>query len=150
MTRTTLVMGAVAFGVAIAAAQSDPIAQRKSIMKRNGQNAVAVNRMVRGEEPFDAAKVNSAFTDWEDTAQKLPVLFASPSPAGADTRALPKIWDSKHDFDAKLEAFSKAVAENKDKAKSLDGLKIAFPAVNKVCVDCHETYRRPQQPGQKK
>jgi len=151
MIRTVLAMAAVALGVTFAIAQSDPIAQRKAIMKNNGKNAGAVNRMVRGEDPFDAAKVNAAFSEWADAAQKLPPLFASPPPAGADTRALPKIWETKADFDAKLAAFGKAVADNKDKAKTLDELKVAFPAVNKACNDCHEPYRRPQQqPGQKK
>ena len=61
MTRTVLAMAAVAVGVTVALAQSDPVAQRKALMKSNGQNAAPVNRMVRGEEPFDAAKVNAAF-----------------------------------------------------------------------------------------
>jgi cytochrome c556 len=150
MIRTVLAMASVAAVAVTAVAQTDPIEQRKSLMKRNGKEQGAVNRMVRGQDPFDAAKVNAAFADWEDAAKKLPGLFASPPPPGADTRALPKIWENKADFDAHIAAFAKAVADNKDKAKTLDTLKVAFPNVSKACNDCHETYRRPRQAGQKK
>ena len=72
MIRTMLTMAAVAVGVTIAIAQSDPIAQRKALMKGNAQHAGAMGRMVRGEEPFEFGKVNAAFEQWTETAQKLP------------------------------------------------------------------------------
>jgi cytochrome c556 len=31
-------------------------------------------QMMRGQAPFDAAKVDAAFAQWADTAQKLPGL----------------------------------------------------------------------------
>jgi cytochrome c556 len=143
MIRSLLAMIAIAVGATVVMAQSDPITQRKSLMKSNGQHASALNRMVRGEEPFDAAKVDAAFAAWADNATKIPTLFASPPPAGAETRALPKIWEQKNAFDAKTGEFGKAVADNKDKAKTLDELKVAFPRVNNVCNECHEDNRRP-------
>ena len=145
MIRTILAMVAVAIGVTIAIAQSDPIAQRKALMKGNAQNAGVVSRMVRGEEPFDTAKVNAAFAQWTETAQKLPTAFPEPPKAGEETRALPKIWENRSDFDAQIAAFNKAVTDNRDKAKTLDELKVAFPMVSKTCDNCHEGYRRPQQ-----
>ncbi len=151
MIRTVLAMAAVAVGVTVAIAQSDPISQRKALMKGNGQHAGAVGKMVRGEDPFDAAKVNAAFAQWTETAQKIPTLFPEPPKAGEETRALPKIWEAKSDFEAKIAAFSKAVADNKDKVKTLDELKVAMPLVGKACGDCHEPYRRPAPAaGQKK
>src|SRR5215472_12551094 len=143
MTRTMLVTMAVMFGMTAVMAQSDPLSQRKALMKGNGENAGAVNKMVRGENPFDAAKVNAAFAQWEETAQKIPTLFPAPPAPGQDTRALPKIWENKADFDAKIAAFGKAVADNKDKAKTLDELKVAFSDVSKACSNCHEPYRKP-------
>jgi cytochrome c556 len=145
MMRTVLGMAATAAVVTFAMAQSNPIAERKALMKANGQNAGALGRMVRGEEPFDAAKVNAAFAQFTETAQKIPALFPEPPKAGEDTRALPKIWETKSDFDAKIAAFKKAVDDNKDKVKTLDELKTAMPQVSKTCGDCHEPYRRPQQ-----
>jgi cytochrome c556 len=145
MIRTILAMTAVAVGVSFAIAQSDPIAERKLLMKGNSDGARNVNRMVRAEDPFDVAKVNAAFAQWTETADKLPGLFPEPPKPGQDTRALPKIWETKADFDAKIASFGKAVADSKDKVKTLDELKVAFPIVSKACNDCHEPYRRPQQ-----
>jgi cytochrome c556 len=143
MIRTIVAMAAVAVGMTAVMAQSDPLSQRKALMKANGQNFGVVNRMARGEEPFDAGKVNAAFEQWTETAQKLPTLFPEPPKPGEDTRAMPKIWETKSDFDAKVAAFAKAVADNKDKAKTVDELKVAAPLVVNTCNNCHEPYRRP-------
>jgi cytochrome c556 len=147
MIRTVLAMTAIAVGVTAVMAQSDPIAQRRALMKENNKHLGSLNKMVRGEEPFDATKVTAAFANWTDTAAKLPPLFVSSPPAGADTRALPKVWENKPDFDNKLAAWSKAVADNKDKGKTLDELKGSFASVNNACNNCHELYRRPSQRG---
>jgi cytochrome c556 len=143
MIRTILSITAVAIGVSAVMAQSDPLSQRKAFMKGNIRNAVAVNRMIHGREPFDLAKVNAAFAQWSETAANLPVLFPEPAKPGEESRALPRIWENKADFDTKVAAFAKAVAENKDKAGTLDELKVAFPKVNDTCNNCHELYRRP-------
>ena len=145
MIRNMLAMSAVALGVTAVMAQSDPLSQRKALMKGNLEGAQNLNKMVRGENPFDAAKVSAAFAQWEETARKLPSLFPEPPKPGEDSRALPKVWENKADFEAKIAAFSKTVADNKDKAKTLDELKVAFPGVNTACNNCHEPYRRPQQ-----
>jgi cytochrome c556 len=129
-----------------ALAQSDPIAARKALMKENDQNAVIVVRMMRGMAPFDAAKVDAAFAQWADTAQKLPGLFPDSSKTGQKTRASSKIWVTKADFDAKGAAFGKVVADNREKAKaSLDGLRAAIPAIGKTCDACHRDYRLSRQ-----
>ncbi len=127
-------------------AQSDPIAARMALMKGNNDNAKIVVAMIRGQAPFDAAKVEAAFAQWAETAQKLPGLFPDNSKTGEKTRAAPKIWEAKADFDTKAAAFGKAVAENRDKAKtSLDGLKAALGVVGKTCDNCHEDYRLPER-----
>jgi cytochrome c556 len=152
MIRTVLAMSLVAVGVTAVMAQSDPISQRKALMKSNGQQTAPLNRMQRGEDPFDAAKANTAFSTLVANGEKSLPLFATPPAAGADTRALPKVWETKADFDAKMQAFTKAAADHADKIKSIDDLKVAFAAVNKACNDCHEPYRRPSSGagGQKK
>ena len=49
---------------------------------------------------------------------------------------------TKADFDARAAALGKAVAENRNKAKtSLDGLRAAIPAVANACDACHKDYR---------
>jgi cytochrome c556 len=145
MTRNLLAMAAVTFGVTAVMAQSDPLSQRKALMKENLQGALNLSKMSRGENPFDLAKVNAAFDQWAETAQKLPTLFPEPPMPGQETRALPKIWENKADFEAKIASFTKAIADNKDKAKTLDEVKVAFANVSNACNNCHETYRKPQQ-----
>ena len=116
------------------------------LMKENQSNAVIVVRMMRGQVPFDAAKVEAAFAQWADTAQKLPSLFPDNSKSGQKTRAAPKIWTAKADFDDKAAALAKVVAENRDKAKgSLDGLRAAVPAIGNACDACHKDYRLAKQ-----
>lgn len=139
---------ALAVGLSAGAviAQSDPIAARMALMKANNDNARAVVQMMRGQKPFDAAAVDVAFAQWADTAQKLPGLFPDNSKTGEKTRATPKIWENKKDFDEKAAAFAKVVAENRTKAvASLDGLKEAMSPVGKACDNCHEDYRAPNQ-----
>jgi cytochrome c556 len=140
MVRIVLAAAIAAVGVTAVVAQSDPIAARKALMKGNNDNARALVKMSRGEEPFDTAKVNAAFAQWAETAQKLPNLFPDNSKTG-ETRATPKIWETRSDFDAKIAAFAKVVADNRDKVKNLDELKTALPVVGKACDDCHEQYR---------
>jgi cytochrome c556 len=144
--RTLLAALVMGLGVAAAMAQQDPVTVREDLMKQNNKHAVVVVKMMRGQQPFDAAAVNAAFAHWTDTAQKLPGLFPDNSKTGGDNRASPKIWLNKKDFDQKALAFGKAVADNRDKAKSsLDGLRATIPVVGKACDVCHEDYRLSKQ-----
>jgi cytochrome c556 len=132
----------VALGTGAVIAQSDPIAARKALMKHNNEGARTLIAMMRGTTPYDAAKVDPVFSQWAETAEKLPGLFPDNSKTGEETRASPKIWENKADFDAKSAAFGKVVADNRDKAKqSLDGLKAAVGEVGDACDNCHKDYR---------
>jgi|SRR5215204_719685 len=147
MIHTALAVAAVALaavGITGAIAQQDAIKARQDLMKRSGQQMGLVNRMARGQEPFDPAKVNAAFDAWADKAQKLPAAFPDNSRTG-ETRALAKIWQDRAGFSAEIAKFGKDVTENRTKATAdLDGLKAAVPVVLNDCNSCHEKYRRPQ------
>jgi hypothetical protein len=67
-------------------AQSDPIAARMALMKANNDNARNVGQMIRGQALFDAAKVDAAFVQCAETAQKLPGLFPENSKTGEKSR----------------------------------------------------------------
>lgn len=142
MTRIVLAAAAVALAVTAVAAQSDPIAARKALMKKNGDEAKIVTTMVKGEAPFDAAKVQSAFATFADSAAKAPALFPDNSTTGGETAALPAIWENKADFDARLAKFGSAAKEAEGKVKDLDSLKATWGAFAKDnCGGCHEKYR---------
>jgi cytochrome c556 len=142
--RLRLVLAAIvlACGAGAVLAQSDPVKEREHLMKENNEHAKVVVQMMKGERPYDAKAVEAAFTQWAETAQKLPSLFPENSKTGGDNRASPKIWVNKKDFDEKAAEFAKSVAENRAKAvASLDGLRAAIPAVGEACDNCHKPYR---------
>ena len=61
MSRILLAAAAVALAVTAVAAQSDPIAARKALMKKNGDEAKAGAAMAKGEAPFDLTKAQAIF-----------------------------------------------------------------------------------------
>src|SRR5947209_1698767 len=114
MYRTVLVVAAVAVGITAVAAQQDPIAARRALMKANGEQAKIGSAMAKGEAPFDLAKAKAVFNTYADAAGKMPGLFPDTSKTGGDTTASPKIWEDVNGFRAKFAAFereSKAAAE---------------------------------------
>jgi cytochrome c556 len=145
--KLSLIAAAAAVAVLCASgvvAQQDPIAARKALMKANNDNAKIAVAIMRGNEPFDAAKVNAAFDQWADTAKKFGALFPDSSKTG-DTRALPAVWTERAKFDAEIAKFAKDIADTRAKAASgVDGLKAAMAVIGKDCGSCHETFRRPQ------
>jgi cytochrome c556 len=143
--RTVLVMTTVAIGIGAVVAQTDPIASRKDLMKQNNKFAKALNAMVKGENPYDAAVVNAAFNQWTETGAQFGKLFPDSAKTGNNTRAKAAIWENRKDFDGKLAAFSKAVADGKGKSNSQEVLKASMPAINTACDNCHELYRAPSQ-----
>ena len=68
MIRTVLAGVAVVFGASLVAAQQDPIAARKALMKANGEQAQIGAKMARGEEPFDLAKAKKIFATYHEVA----------------------------------------------------------------------------------
>lgn len=146
MIRTVLATTAIAIGITAVAAQSDPIQQRNGLMKSLWRDGFAgPMRISRGQEPYDQAKVDAGFAKMAEIAGQLPPLWPpnSKPPANPNTKysSSPKIWDNKADFDAKLAAFTKSVADGRGKAKNLDGLKGAVADVNRACDNCHESYQ---------
>jgi cytochrome c556 len=135
-------------GMTVLLAQSDQITDRQALMKSNAKNAKNVTQMVKGESPFDAAAATAAFNTWHENAKKIPTLFTVPPPADAKSRALPKIWENKADFEAKAAALAKAASEGKH--STLDELKASFPNVQQACANCHDNYRRPAPPAEGK
>jgi cytochrome c556 len=145
MKRTVVAVGALLLGIGAVMAQQNLVKQSQDTMKANAKNLGGVLiAMVKGEKPYDQATVDTALTQFEETAKKLPNLFPASvkgmKPEG-DYSASPKIWEDKAGFDAKAASFGKVVSEAKGKIKDLDSLKATFPAVGKECGGCHETFR---------
>ena len=141
MFRTVLAVAAIAIGVTAVAAQSDPIAARKALMKEAGAQTKTGGGMAKGEAPYDQAKAQAIFASYVDAASKMPGLFPETSKTGGDTAALPAIWTNKADFDAKFTKFGADAKAAQSSVKDLDSFKAAFGGLTKNCGGCHETYR---------
>ena len=141
MNRTVLAVAAIAIGVTAVAAQSDPIATRKAVMKENGAQTKTGAAMEKGEAPYDQTKAQAIFANYIDVAAKMPALFPPNSKTGGDTAALPAVWDNKADFDAKFAKFGAEAKAAQASVKDLDSFKTSFSGLTKNCGGCHETYR---------
>jgi cytochrome c556 len=141
MIRTVLAVSAIAIGITAVAAQSDPIAQRKAIMKEVGAQTKTGGGMAKGEVPYDQGKAQTIFTTYVDASAKMPGLFPEDSKTGGDTAALPAIWQNKADFDAKFAKFGADAKAAASAVKDADSFKTTFSSITKNCGGCHETYR---------
>jgi cytochrome c556 len=142
MKRLALGATLLALGVSFALAQQDPIATRKALMKKNGDEAKIGTAYMKGEAAFDLAKAKAIFATYADAASKAPALFPDNSKTGGDTAALPSIWENKADFDARFAKFGKEAKEAEGKVKDLDSLKSTWGGFAKDnCGGCHEKYR---------
>jgi len=126
-----------------AAASADPLADRKALMKERGKLAGDLSKVVKGEQPFDAAVVLKTLQDMQANAGRFDteVLFPAGSNTG-DTEASSKIWEDKPGFEAAEDKFEAAVnAAVTDAPADLDALKAKFGAIGSSCGACHETFR---------
>lgn len=146
MIRILSALAAVALGATTVLAQQNPILARQEIMKKSDDDLRLLSKMSRGEVPFDAAKASSAYAGMEESYKKAQSLFPDDSKTGEKTRASPKIWENRADFDAKMAAFIKTAADAKAKATNEAGFKEIHPAVIKGCDNCHADYRMRRQP----
>ncbi len=141
MLRSVLVVLSLAAVTSLAHAQDDVIAQRQAIYKSFGRVSRDPGLMLKGEAPFDLAKVQTALQTFLDGSSKLPDLFPENSKTGHDTAALPAIWDDKARFNAIFTKFNNdskaALASIKDEAS----FKTEFPKVLADCGACHQSFR---------
>lgn len=142
MKRTIFIASLLALGVTAAIAQSDVVEQRQDLMKQMGAQTRPIGGMLRGQEPFDLAKVQAGLKVFSDNAQKAAPLFPENSKGVGDTEALPSVWENKTKFEAALNKFGKdaqtAMASIKDEAS----FKAEMPKVMQNCGSCHNDFRK--------
>jgi cytochrome c556 len=146
MLRTVVVTGTLLLGIGAVAAQQaqDQVAKTQAAMKSNLTSAITLSDMAKGKKPYDQAAVDKALAELEDVAKRFPSLFPDSIKGlkpGGEYFASPKVWTERADFEAHAATFVKAVGEAKAKFKSSNSLKAEFPALNKVCLGCHEKFR---------
>jgi cytochrome c556 len=141
--KSIIVVAVLAFGVTAAAAQScqDNINKRQALMTRSGDMAKIGSAMIKGDTPFDLAKVQQVFAAFAEDAGAMPTLFPDCSKTGDHTTAAPAIWDRPDDFKAAIAKFTADVKAAQDNTKDLDTLKVNFQTIGKDCGSCHQTFR---------
>ena len=107
MKRMLVVAGALVLSVGAVVAQQNVANETQTAMKATGRALGAVlSPMVKGEKPYDQAAVDTALSQLETTAKKLPTMFPE-SIKGVkiegDYSSSPKIWEDKAGFAAKTE-----------------------------------------------
>ncbi len=121
---------------------SDPIADRKAMMKNVGAAMRVAGGMAQGKIPFDSLAAELAMRVMNSSAAGFPALFPDSSKSGGDTEAAPKIWEDKAGFAAVSATFRDTSAKAVAAAKAGEGdFKAAFGAVAKNCKACHQDYR---------
>jgi cytochrome c556 len=130
------------YGKAIAAAQSCPefIKKRQTLMKKSGAEAKIGTQMIKGERPFDAAKVQEIYAAFAEDAKQMPTLFPDCSKTGVKTTAAPAIWERMDDFRAVIAKFADDIKAAQGNTKDL-ALKANFQTIGKNCSNCHQTFR---------
>ncbi|MEW6121446.1 MAG: cytochrome c [Pseudomonadota bacterium] len=123
----------------VAFAQSDVIKQRKALMDALGDQTKAGAAILKGEQPYDAAKAAAIFKAYTDAA-KFNTLFPAGSDKG-DTKAAPAIWSDRAGFDAEMAKFNAAVQQGLPTIGTEAGFKKAFMSVAATCRTCHSTYQ---------
>lgn len=141
MIRTIVIAATLAVGATTAFAQDDPIAARQKIYKSWGAAAKEPGQMLKGEAPFDLAKVQAALRAFEDGSKHLPDLFPETSKTGGNTEALPAIWEQREKFNALFVKFGTDSRTALDAIKNEATFKAEFPKVLQNCGSCHNTFR---------
>ena len=147
MLRTPLALILLVF--AVAAASADPpkpeavIHYRQSVYKVMLWNWVPMAEMVKGKRPFEAAEFKHRAERMAAATRYLDEAYAEGSGQGADTDALPAIWENRKDFDAKLQDMQREAQALAQTAGSGDEAKIKeqFGKTAASCKACHDKYR---------
>lgn len=142
MKRSIVVAGLLALGVTAALAQSNAVEQRQALMKEMAAQTRTLGGMMRGQAPFDLAKVQEGLKVFSENSKKAAALFPESTKDAAKTEALPTIWQNKSQFEshfAKLDqAAQAAISTIKDEAT----LKSELPKVLGNCGGCHNDFRK--------
>jgi cytochrome c556 len=138
-----LVIALSMLALAASAAFADPILDRQALMKERGKIVGGISKVVKDEEPFDAAAVLTQLQALQANAEKFDAdaLFPSGSDTG-DTTAAPKIWEDMAGFKAVEDKYLADIkAATAAAPADVDTLKTQFGAIASNCGTCHQTYR---------
>jgi cytochrome c556 len=139
-----LVAAVLISGIGVAVAQGDVVNQRQTILKTFGAATRDPGAMLRGEAPFDIAKVKASLATFKSGSPQLGALFPDASLTATGSKALPIIGTERDKFVA---IFTKLTADATAAETSITDeatFKAEFGKVLANCGACHRVYRQPQ------
>jgi cytochrome c556 len=142
MKRTVFVASLLALGVTAALAQNDVVEQRQDLMKQMGAQTRPLGGMLRGQEPFDLAKVQAGLKIFFDNSAKAVTLFPENTKGVGDTEALPTVWENKAKFEATMTKFNQDAKTAMASIKDETSFKAEMPKVLQNCGACHNDFRK--------
>lgn len=125
----------------VVAAQEDPIAARKNLMKGVGGATRTGGQMAKNEIPFDLAKAREVLQAYAVAAERVPTLYPENAKTGGETSASPAIWERNAEFRAQFAAWARDIETAKDKVKDAETFRAEFGTLTKACGSCHQTFR---------
>ena len=121
------------------------VKERRHLMKEIVAPAAKLaNKMVKGDEPFDAAKAAKAMTDISEVPDKYVKLFPKGTEHGAiaHSEAKAAIWKDFPKFEATAKKLKDASTKAAAAAAQGEGaFAAAFKDMTNVCKECHESFR---------
>lgn len=133
---------------------SGVVEMRMQAMEAMSDHAEAVGDMLKGKRPLEPEAVRSAAAAFAEHGQRIPELFPDneASREGAETEALPAIWEDWERFSALAARFvelSGGLAKTADALEpdttladpAARAVKAAFFRAAKNCSGCHERFR---------
>jgi cytochrome c556 len=142
MKHTIAVAGLIALSATAVLAQSNVVEQRQSLMKEMGQQTRPIGGMLRGQEPFDLAKVQSGLKVFAENPKKALPLFPENSKNAEKTDALPAIWENKSRFESVMSKLSQDAQTAMTNIKDEASFKTEMPKVLQNCGACHNDFRK--------
>jgi cytochrome c556 len=131
-------------GASVVLAQNTAvIKERKDLMKANAEATKAPTAMMKGEAPFDLAKVKSSLKTFQTTSTKLKTLWPADSKTGGETRALPAIWTNVKEYLDWFDGFANDAKAAETSIKDEASFKSEWPKVVNYCGSCHKDFRAP-------
>ena len=139
MLRIVATFAALGIGVTVVYAQNlDAIKNRRDVMRAIATAGITNFKMMKGEAPFDLAKVQAGLKIYQDEAAKLKGLFPDDSKTGGDTDASPKIWQERPQFNAAIESFINGAKAAASAITDEQTFKAEYPKVVTSCGGCHK------------
>lgn len=136
-------IGLVISSSTLAASPEEAIKYRQGIFTAQQWNMQIMNRMVKGDMPYDKAEFTKRAQNLAELSNMFYEAFLIKDSDIGDTKAKPEIWTSMEKFKAGSDKLVSEAAKLVLASQGSDfkAIKTQFGDTQKVCGACHDNYR---------